>query len=138
MSGALWAEIQERYGFTAPDPFDPAEVSSPRGGFWVARTCEDPQSPVGSIALIPREGTTAELDVMHVADNCRRQGLAHALLDVVEEHARQTGTVEIVLRAGTPQPEALAFYQFAGYERIEPFGRWVSDETAVCFRKRLV
>jgi len=34
MGAALWEEIQHRYAFTAPDPFDPAAFTGPVGGFW--------------------------------------------------------------------------------------------------------
>lgn len=134
MAEALWAEIQSRYGFSAPDPFDPASFTPPLGGFWVAL---DDEQPVGSIALAPIEAGKAELDVMYVAPTHRRRGVAQALLAALETHARDVGLNEIVLRAGDPQPEALAFYRAAGFSPTERFGRWVDDDTAVCFRKRL-
>lgn len=134
MSGALWDEIQARYGFSAPDPFGPDVVAGPRGGFWIASDCG---RPVGSIALAPLTDGLAELDVMYVAPTHRRRGLANALLAALEAHARATGTSEIILRAGSPQPEALAFYREAGFEPTERFGRWTTDDTALCFRKML-
>lgn len=134
MCTALWAEIQSRYGFSAPDPFDPGSFAGPLGGFWVA---VDDGAPVGSIALSPLHDDHAELDVMYVAPTHRRRGVAQALLRVLEAHARAAGVGEILLRAGDPQPEALAFYRAAGFTPTEPFGRWIGDETAVCLRKRL-
>lgn len=134
MSAALWAEIQTRYGFVAPDPYDPVSVAGPRGGFWVA---VDDGEPVGSVALAPLEDGQAELDIMYVAATHRRRGVARDLLAALETHARSVGVSEIVLRAGDPQPEALAFYREAGFSPTERFGRWVEDDTAVCFRKQL-
>lgn len=134
MSDALWAEIQQRYGFTAPNPMDPAAFTGPVGDFWVAT--QDGQ-PVGSIALAPLEPPAAELDVMYVAPRHRRTGLAQALLSTLEEHARTAGIVVLRLRAGEPQPEALRFYTAAGFTPIPPFGRWVGDGTARCFEKRI-
>jgi putative acetyltransferase len=134
MAAALWGEIQQRYGFTAPDPFDPAAFAGPVGGFWVATS--DGQA-VGSIALTPLDAPAAELDVMYVAPGHRRAGVASALLNALEDHARSAGVDVIRLRAGEPQPEALRFYTAAGFVPIEPFGKWVGDDTAHCFEKRL-
>jgi putative acetyltransferase len=134
MGAALWDEIQRRYGFTAPDPFDPAAFTGPVGGFWLATRAGE---PVGSIALTPLEGDAAELDVMYVAPRCRGAGVAQALLAALEEHARAAGVSRVLLRAGEPQPEALRFYAAAGFRPIPPFGRWVGDDTARCFEKDL-
>lgn len=134
MSDALWTEIQHRYGFTAPNPMDPTAFTGPVGGFWVATQNEQ---PVGSIALAPLDPPAAELDVMYVEPRHRRTGLAQALLRTLEEHAHTAGIVVILLRAGDPQPEALRFYTAAGFTPIPPFGRWIGDDTARCFEKRI-
>jgi GNAT superfamily N-acetyltransferase len=134
MSDALWAEIQRRYGFTAPNPFDPTDFDGPVGRFWVATVDGE---LVGSIAIAPREPRAAELDVMYVAPDHRRAGVAQTLLAALEEHARAAGITVLRLRAGEPQPEALRFYRAAGFSPIEPFGRWIGDDTARCFEKSL-
>jgi GNAT superfamily N-acetyltransferase len=134
MSDALWEEVQRRYGFTAPNPFDPADFAGPIGAFWVAI---DEDDPIGSIAISPLEPPAAELDVMYVAPEHRGRGVAQALLAALEGHARAAGVAVLRLRAGEPQPEALRFYRAAGFTPIEPFGKWVGDDTARCFEKRL-
>jgi GNAT superfamily N-acetyltransferase len=134
MASALWSEIEDRYGFQAPDPFDPGAFAGPIGGFWIAAFGDQ---AVGSVALVPLEVTVAELDVMYVAPDHRRAGVARALLAVLEEHARTVGIASLRLRAGEPQPEALAFYQSAGFTPIPAFGRWADDPTARCFEKTL-
>ncbi len=134
MSDALWEEIQRRYGFSAPNRFDPASFAGPIGGFWVAA---DDGDPVASIALSPLGDNAGELDVMYVAPSHRRSGLARALLAALEEHARAAGVSVLRLRAGEPQPEALAFYADVGFSPIPPFGTWAGDDTARCFEKSL-
>jgi putative acetyltransferase len=134
MSRALWTEIQQRYGFTADEPFDPAAFRGPVGAFWVA---VDQGRPVGSVALSPLGDNTAELDVMYVEPGHRRGGVAQALLAALEQHARAVGVSVIRLRAGEPQPEALRFYTAAGFRPIPPFGKWIGDDTARCFEKSL-
>ena len=134
MGEALWVEIQNRYGFEAPYPIDHSQFDGPRGGFWVAL---EQGRPVGSIALSPFDEMRGELDVMFVVADHRRRGIAEALLVTLEDHARRQGFSEILLRAGEPQPEAMAFYKRNGFCPIEPFGHWVNDETARCLRKPL-
>lgn len=134
MCAALWAEIQLRYGFSAPNPFDPDGPAARPGGFWVAF---DEGKPVGSIALTGLEDGRAELDAMYVVPTHRRRGVANALLAALEAHARAVGVTSIVLRAGDPQPEALAFYRRAGFSPSERFGRWTHDDTAICLQKTL-
>jgi putative acetyltransferase len=135
MSDALWEEIQQRYGFTAPNPFEPENFAGPVGGFWVAVDSE--QKPVGSIAVTPLDPPAAELDVMYVAPEQRRAGVARMLLAALESHSRSAGVGVLRLRAGEPQPEALQFYTAAGFVPIPPFGKWVGDDTARCFEKAL-
>ena len=135
MNDALWVEIQQRYGFEAPNPTDLAAFVGPVGGFWVAT---DAGVPVGSIALAPLDELgAAELDVMYVAPEHRGTGLAQSLLSVLEQHARGAGVRVVRLRAGEPQPEALRFYAKQGYVPIASFGKWTEDETARCFEKQL-
>lgn len=134
IAGALWEEIQQRYGFQAPDPFDPDAFAGPVGRFWVAIDAEE---PVGSVALMPLVDGVGELDVMYVAPSHRRMGLAGRLLATLEDHARNVHLSAVRLRAGDPQPEAMAFYRAAGFTPIPPFGRWVGDDTARCLEKQL-
>jgi GNAT superfamily N-acetyltransferase len=135
MSDALWEEVQQRYRFTAPNPFDPADFTGQVGGFWVA--VESGKKPIGSIALKPLDPPAAELDVMYVAPEHRRTGVAKSLLAALESHSRSVGVGVLRLRAGDPQPEALRFYNAAGFASIAPFGKWVGDDTARCFEKLL-
>ena len=59
-SSALWAEVQHRYDFVAPDPYEPARFATPGSAFWVARIGD---SEAGSIALArSAQSTVAELD----------------------------------------------------------------------------
>jgi len=112
MGEALWEEIQRRYGFTAPYPFDPADYAGPVGGFWIALLDD---RPVGSVALAERADGDAELDVMYVAPDARGAGVAQALLAALEEHARSRGVRRLVLRArARPTGVARVEFELAG------------------------
>ena len=134
MAGALWDEIQRRYGFTADDPYDPTAYTEPVGAFWLAM---DDDRAVGSVALSSIDQNDAELDVMYVASDYRRRGVARALLSALEEHARAAGISWVLLRSGDTQPEAMRFYADEGFTPIPPFGKWVGDDTARCLAKAL-
>jgi GNAT superfamily N-acetyltransferase len=134
MNDALWAEIQQRYGFEAPNPASPDRFAAP-GGFWVATLDGE---PVGSVALTVSAPGVGELDVMYVTPSRRGTGVAAALLGAAEDHARAQGMTSIRLRAGEPQPEALRFYAKHGYLPVPPFGAWRDDPTARCFEKPLI
>ncbi len=134
MADALWAEIQERYGFQADhNPMELEAMATPPGGFWLAL---DGDVPVGSAGLVVRDAY-AELDAVYVAPSHRRRGLATRLLRRVDEHALATGQTTLRLRAGDPQPEALELYRRNGYVVIPAFDHWADDPTAVCFEKHL-
>ena len=114
MSDALWEEIQRRYGFTAPNPFEPGHFTGPVGEFWVAVDSEG--KPVGSIGVTPLDPPAAELDVMYVAPehrHGRRGAVASRCARVARAHRRglqgrrqvEVGAARLHLRTqgrGTP------------------------------------
>lgn len=135
MMEALWEEIQTRYGFKAANPFDPASFAGTRAGFWIAFANNE---PVGSIAIVPLSEHEAELDVMYVVPLSRGSGIAKELMNTLEQHAKENEFTIIKLRAGAPQPEALRFYEKMGFTQITAFGKWMNDDTAICFEKKLL
>lgn len=134
MLDALWREIQQRYQFETPNPMQPATYQVAGAACWLAM---EQDQPVGSIALLPLSGTTAELDAMYVISAHRGTGTAQQLMETMEDYARKNGFAILQLRAGAPQPEALRFYEKAGFTPIPAFGKWASDPTALCFEKKL-
>jgi putative acetyltransferase len=131
---ALWTEIQTRYGFQAPNPMNFKPFAAPRSALWIAYSAG---KPAGSIGLYPFTDNEAELDAMYVAPAWRGTGLGQRLMAVAGRFAQHNRFQSIKLRAGEPQPEAMRFYEKAGFRRIESFGKWKSDPTAVCFEKSL-
>lgn len=130
----LWEEIQLRYGFKAPNPMDLNEFLPPKGRFWIAETLEIGE-PIGSVAYTKLNESQCELDAVYVIPKFRKQKIANALLIELEKQAKLDRFTSMVLRAGEPQPEALAFYKKFGFKEIPKFGKWISDPTAVCFEK---
>lgn len=74
---------------------------------------------------------------MFVKSTARRAGIARALLQRLEEHAKSVGFTFLVLETGCRQIPAMALYRQYGFTRIAPFGSYQNDPTSVCFKKAI-
>ena len=130
----LNAELDARY----PEPganffrLDRDEVGPGRGAFVVARTGGIAVACGGVRLLDGVTPLTAEVKRMFVAPAARGRGVAARVLEALKERARSLGARRLVLETGARQPEALALYARAGFERIEPFGEYVGSPHSVC------
>jgi ribosomal protein S18 acetylase RimI-like enzyme len=59
------------------------------------------------------------------------------VLTHLEDSARAAGAEVMVLETGLAQPEAIAMYVAAGYQRIEAFGHYAGEPLQRCFGKPL-
>lgn len=75
---------------------------------------------------------------MYVVRRSRRQGVARLLLQQIESRAREFNFHAMRFATGTRQPEAIGFYEDAGYMRIKSYGEHVHDPYAVCYEKSLI
>ena len=131
----VMAELSGRYGGSGDDtPVAAADFLAPRGAFFVA-------GPAGGSLLgcagWRRHGDDAELKRMFTAAGARGRGLGRRLLATVEESAREAGCKRLILETGDKQPEAVALYESAGYERIEDFGFYAGQDGVLSFAKPL-
>jgi GNAT superfamily N-acetyltransferase len=74
---------------------------------------------------------------VYVVPSARRSGLARVMLAHLEETARAAGADVMILETGTAQPEAVALYESAGYQAVEPFGHYRWSPLNRCFGRRL-
>jgi len=74
---------------------------------------------------------------MYVSPQGRGQGVARKLMALLESRAIDLGCALLRLETGPYQPEALALYASAGYERRGPFGDYVNDPLSVFMQKPL-
>jgi putative acetyltransferase len=116
------------------DPTDPREFGPPSGLSLLA-TLDDVPAACGSLRALG--DAVAEVKRMFVADRFRRRGIGAALLDALEAEAWRIGYRVVRLETGTLQPEAMAFYERAGYRRIDCYQQWTGYELSVCYEKRL-
>lgn len=98
---------------------------------------DDEAAGVGSILIAYRErravgcgavrrldDDTAELLRMYVLPTARGNGIGKLLLATLEAEAVDMHVSRLVLEAGDRQPDAIALYTSAGYER---FSGWIDD-----------
>ena len=111
----------------------PSEFEAPNGVFLVG--VED-GCPVACGGVCRWKGRTGEIRHMYVAPDARRRGLARAILAALEEEARALGYDSVRLETGERQPDAMRFYESAGFERIACYGPYEGMPLSVCFEKR--
>jgi putative acetyltransferase len=113
---------------------DLTSLKQPNVLFAVARDNEGHAIGCGAIVLCPAYG---ELKRMYVSPRGRGQGVAKALLALLESRAIGAGCNLLKLETGPYQPEALALYASAGYERRGPFGDYTNDPLSVFMQKHV-
>jgi putative acetyltransferase len=84
----------------------------------------------------------AEVKRMFTQPTARRQGVAAAVLQQLEEEAKSAGYSILRLETGMYQDEAIAFYLRAGFEQCDAFGEYLSlspraIETSVFYEKSI-
>ena len=138
---ALIADLNAELSATYPEEgachfqLDEAELAPDRGAFFVAR---DGDSPVGCGAVRLLDDGRAELKRMYVVPARRGDGVGRALLEALEDAARELGARTVVLETGTRQTAAVAMYERAGYAAIPAWGEYLdSPETSLCMGKEL-
>lgn len=129
----LRREYRLRYGgsrellSTRPEEFDP-----PGGGFLVLMDSDETVAGGGIREWAPG---VCEVKRMWTAPEHRRRGHAFTVLRALEELAARRGYTRLRLETGPQQPEAVALYERAGYERIPVFGQYPQ---ALAFERELV
>lgn len=124
-----YEELGERLGESfGPDPLaniSPEEVTPPRGDFLLV-------SELGTAVVLGFGGVhmpeeyadevpVAELQRMWLVPDARGRGLGRFLLRALENRARALGARRIRLSLHHSLTEAMALYESAGYQSVEPF-----------------
>lgn len=130
-----------RFGDSLPEsvllhvtPVDHLVVAQQAGLLWVA--LEPAGAPVG-FAVASICGRRVHLDELDVSPEHGRRGIGSALVDAVEDHALDSGCVEITLTTFRDVPWNAPFYDRLGFEVIpeQELGaelvRRLSDEVAL-------
>ena len=132
--GEVLEELARRYGGSGDDtPVSDGDFRAPAGAFFVA---DDGERLLGCSGW-RRHGDAAELKRMFTTPAARGRGLARRLLATIEESARAAGCGRVILETGDQQPEAIALYESAGYQRIEDFGHYRGAPGVLSYAKTL-
>ena len=101
---------------------------------WIAYAGE---TPAGCVALRPLDGLplSAECKRLYVRVEYRRQGIAEALMDALENFARAAGLRWIYLDSMEHLRAAIALYERRGYEHCERYNK--NPQATVFLRKAL-
>ena len=127
-------DLSERYGGTGDDtPIVASDFAPPNGDFLVA---VDGDELIGSAGW-RRHGDDAELKRMFTTKAARGRGVARRLLTAIEESAAAAGCRRVILETGDRQPEAIALYESAGYQRIPDFGYYAGHPGVLSYGKAL-
>jgi putative acetyltransferase len=94
--------------------------------------------PVACGAIKQFDSTSMEVKRMYTIPSHRGMGAASSVLNALEQWAKELDYTTVVLETGKRQPEAIALYEKAGYNRIPNYGQYAGMENSVCFEKRLL
>lgn len=120
LRAAMAAEVGPRYADRAADMARTrANAVAPETVFRTFVTYRDAQ-PVGH-AAVRWNGPDLELKRMFVHADHRGSGVSSALLEAVENAAREQGLPRLILQTGDRQPDAVRLYEKSGYTRIPIF-----------------
>lgn len=142
---SLIAEVQDHYVtlYGSPDdtPLDVGIFDPPAGRFFVGYTDDIPVAMGGwrlrhDVHPWGRRAA-AEIKRMYVTPAARRRGYARAVLQHLEDTARDAGADVMVLETGTAQPDAIAMYESSGYELVDNFGYYAFSPSCRSFAKPL-
>ncbi|MGQ2983306.1 GNAT family N-acetyltransferase [Flavobacterium sp.] len=93
--------------------------------------------PVGCGAIKPYDDTTMEVKRMFVPWEHRGSGMALAVLQELEQWAKELGFAKCILETGIKMPEAIGLYKKSGYAQTNNYGQYAGVESSVCFEKSL-
>jgi putative acetyltransferase len=93
--------------------------------------------PVGCGAMKEYNNSTMEIKRMYVPFELRGKGVAVAVLNDLENWAKELGYEKCVLETGDKMPEAIGLYKKSGYKIIPNYGQYENVESSICFEKEL-
>lgn len=131
---ALDAYQKPLYPAESHHGIDMEALLHPSVTFVVARGDDGRARGCGAVVM---NGGWGELKRMYVLPESRGAGIAQAILSLLETSALERGAGVMLLETGNLQPEALRFYERAGYARRGPFGAYGPDPNSVFMEKRL-
>lgn len=91
----------------------------------------------GAVKRLPGPPAYGEIKRVFVDEAARGQGIARAIMAVLEASLREHGIALARLETGIHQPEAIGLYRRLGYVERAPFGDYRPDPLSLFMEKRL-
>ncbi len=131
--------LAERYPAEA-NHIDSLEELKKPNVFFVAAWEEGNALGCGAIKFLRDEVDYGEIKRVFVTEHARGKGIADALMQCLEQAARERGVNMLRLEAGRQQPEAIALYEKLGFTERDVFSGYedANIELSVFMEKRLV
>lgn len=101
MVAELWAEVDRLYENAVPSRSELSGMEDPRASFVIARLHGE---AVGCGAIRPLTEVISEVKRVYVEPHARRTGVARAIMNALEQLARETGFSEIWWRSACARP----------------------------------
>ena len=119
-------DVYESFQRLDTPPLVPDELRGPDGAYLVGYEGADAVAGGGVRRL---EDGVAEIKRMFVRPVARSRGVARALLEALEDTARELGYERVRLDTGPKQVHGLALYRSSGYVDVPPY----NDNPFACF-----
>jgi len=133
---ALIEEYYEAVGVMVRDDRASLEhyLASPESSIWLGFVDAE---PAGCVMLrpLPQIPLTSEVKRLYVRPAYRSLGLAHAVMQAAEDHARRSGQQWLYLDTKDDLHDAIRFYLSTGYESCERYND--NPQATLFLRKRL-
>jgi putative acetyltransferase len=92
---------------------------------------------VGVAGIELQGAATAELKRFYVEPECRRRGVADALIGALLTYAARRDASVVRLETGDKQKAAIAFYRRHGFVEVPRFEPYLDSATSVCMQREL-
>lgn len=92
---------------------------------------------VGCGAIRAIDDEAFEIKRMFVHPTARGNGFGEAIVQALEDWARELGATKCLLETGKRMPDAVALYKKAGYTQVANYEPYIGVENSVCFEKSL-
>ena len=94
-------------------------------------------TPVGCGCWKKADENTAEVKRIYVLPEYRRQGVASAIIGMLEDNIRAAGYRQILLETARTTGDSQALYLSLGYREIDYYGSPAGAENCRCFLKEI-
>jgi GNAT superfamily N-acetyltransferase len=129
----LSAELECITGNSGKGSFNIDDVCVEKAMFVIARNVKGEAIGCGSFRPINKD--VAEIKRMYAKH--KGKGIGKQILKYLEEQAKKLGYARLWLETRIVNEQAVSFYKYNGYLRIQNYGKYVDKSEAICFEKIL-